>query len=185
ISAERGKETPARRRNLTAFIGEYDVRHGYKCIGNSDSYLASQVIVATHVPRMLVDVRCDAVELEHIEIIGLELAQRIVDARHYVFGRNELPARVFGGTGFGSDDQGVARRQFDRSADHWLGAIGGSGVDDVNPKIECEVDQRDDLGFRSALSQPESAEPATAQTGRADLEPCPAKCPVNHHTFPR
>ena len=46
ISAERGKETPARRRNLTAFIGEYDVPHGYKCIGNSDSYLASQVVVA-------------------------------------------------------------------------------------------------------------------------------------------
>ena len=38
---------PTRRRDLTAFIGEYDVPHGHKCIGNSDSYLASQVIVAT------------------------------------------------------------------------------------------------------------------------------------------
>ena len=47
ISAERGKETPAQRRDLTAFIGEDDVPHGHKCIGNSDSYLASQVIVAT------------------------------------------------------------------------------------------------------------------------------------------
>jgi hypothetical protein len=47
ISAERGKETPARRRDLTAFIGEHDVPHGHKCIGNGDSYLASQVIVAT------------------------------------------------------------------------------------------------------------------------------------------
>jgi len=47
ISAERGKETPARRRDLTAFVGEYDVPHGHKCIGNSDSYLTSQVIVAT------------------------------------------------------------------------------------------------------------------------------------------
>jgi hypothetical protein len=47
ISAERGKETPARRRNLTAFIGEYDVPHCHKCIGNSDSYLARQVIVTT------------------------------------------------------------------------------------------------------------------------------------------
>jgi hypothetical protein len=47
ISAERGKETPARRRDLTAFIGEYDVSHRHECIGNSDSYLASQVIVAT------------------------------------------------------------------------------------------------------------------------------------------
>src|SRR3981189_4018956 len=47
ISAERGKETPARRRDLTAFIGEHDVPHGHKCIGNSDSYLASQVVVAT------------------------------------------------------------------------------------------------------------------------------------------
>ena len=37
ISAERGKETPARRRDLTAFIGEYDVPHSDKCIGNSDS----------------------------------------------------------------------------------------------------------------------------------------------------
>jgi hypothetical protein len=47
INAERGKETPARRRHLTAFIGEYDVTHGNKRVGNSDPYLASQVIVAT------------------------------------------------------------------------------------------------------------------------------------------
>src|SRR6266566_3113069 len=47
INAEPGKETLARRRDLTAFIGEYDVPHGHKCIGDSDSYLASQVIVAT------------------------------------------------------------------------------------------------------------------------------------------
>ena len=47
INAEPGKETLARRRDLTAFIGEYDVPHGHKCIGNSDSYLASQVIIAT------------------------------------------------------------------------------------------------------------------------------------------
>ena len=47
IGAERGKEVPTRRRDLTAFIGKYDVPHGHKCIGNSDSYLASQVIVAT------------------------------------------------------------------------------------------------------------------------------------------
>ncbi len=47
ISAERGKETRARGRDLTAFIGEYDVPHGHKCVGNSDSDLTSQVIVAT------------------------------------------------------------------------------------------------------------------------------------------
>ena len=47
INAERGKETPTRRRDLTAFIGEYDVPHGHKRIGNSNSYLASEVIVAT------------------------------------------------------------------------------------------------------------------------------------------
>jgi len=47
INPERGKETLARRRDLTAFIGEHDVPHGHKRIGNSDSYLASQVIVAT------------------------------------------------------------------------------------------------------------------------------------------
>ena len=47
ISAERGKEMPTRRRDLTAFIGEYDVPRGHKCIGDSDSYLASQVMVST------------------------------------------------------------------------------------------------------------------------------------------
>ena len=47
INAEREKETPARRRDLATFIGEHDMPHGHKCIGNSDSYLASQVIVAT------------------------------------------------------------------------------------------------------------------------------------------
>jgi hypothetical protein len=47
ISTELGKEMPARRRDLTAFIGEYDVPHGNKRIGNGDSHLPSQVIVAT------------------------------------------------------------------------------------------------------------------------------------------
>ena len=47
INAEPGKETLARRRDLTAFIGEYDVPHDHKCIGDSYSYLAGQVIVAT------------------------------------------------------------------------------------------------------------------------------------------
>src|SRR6202171_4073986 len=47
INPERGKETPARRQDLTAFIGEHNVPHGHKCIGNSDSGLASQMIVAT------------------------------------------------------------------------------------------------------------------------------------------
>jgi hypothetical protein len=47
VNAERGKKAPTRRRDLTAFIGEHDVSHGHKCIGNSDPYLASQVIVAT------------------------------------------------------------------------------------------------------------------------------------------
>lgn len=47
INPERGKEKLARRRDLTAFIGKYDVPHGHKCIGNSDPDLASQVIVAT------------------------------------------------------------------------------------------------------------------------------------------
>ena len=47
INAERGKETLARRRDLTAFIGEYDVPHGHECVGDSDPDLTSQVIVAT------------------------------------------------------------------------------------------------------------------------------------------
>ena len=47
INPERRKEKLARRRDLTAFIGEYDVPHGHKCVGNSNSYLASQVVVAT------------------------------------------------------------------------------------------------------------------------------------------
>src|SRR5262249_53031890 len=47
INAERGKETLARRRDLSAFIGECDVPHGHKGVGNSHSYLASQVVVAT------------------------------------------------------------------------------------------------------------------------------------------
>ena len=58
INAPRGKETPARRRHLTAFIGEYDVPHRHKCIGNSDSYLASQVIVATSGKTQCIVVCC-------------------------------------------------------------------------------------------------------------------------------
>ena len=47
IGPERGKETFTRRRDLSSFIGEYDVPHGHKCVGNRDPYLASQVVIAT------------------------------------------------------------------------------------------------------------------------------------------
>jgi len=47
LNAELAKETPARSGDLTTFIGEHDVPHGHKCIGNSVPYLASQVIVST------------------------------------------------------------------------------------------------------------------------------------------
>jgi hypothetical protein len=138
-----------------------------------------------HIASMLVDVRRDGMELEHVEIIGLELAQRIVDARHDVFRRKKLPGRVIGGTGLGSNDQAIARQRFDRSADHRLGAIGSSRVDDIDPKIDGEVDKRDDFSFRFALSQPEPAEPATAEPGCTDLEPGPAECPINHRKLYR
>src|SRR5260370_3162337 len=47
INAEPGKETLPRRRDLTAFIGQYDVPHGHKGIRDSDSYLAIHQIVPT------------------------------------------------------------------------------------------------------------------------------------------
>jgi hypothetical protein len=67
INAQRRKETPARRRHLTAFIGEYDVSHGYKCIGNSDSYLASQVIEATSGKTQCIVVCCPRLMLSSID----------------------------------------------------------------------------------------------------------------------
>jgi hypothetical protein len=36
INSEHGKETLARRRDLAALIGKYDISHGHKCIGDSD-----------------------------------------------------------------------------------------------------------------------------------------------------
>ena len=47
INAKRGKETFARRRQFTAFVREYDVPFGDECVGNSDPYLAGQVVIAT------------------------------------------------------------------------------------------------------------------------------------------
>ena len=47
IGAERGEEPLARSRDFAALIGQYDVTHGRKRIGNGDPYSAGQVIVAT------------------------------------------------------------------------------------------------------------------------------------------
>jgi len=47
IDAERGEKALARRRDLAALVGEYDVPLGDKRISDGDSYLTSQMIVAT------------------------------------------------------------------------------------------------------------------------------------------
>jgi hypothetical protein len=121
--------------------------------------------------RVPVDLRRKGVELEHVEVVGLKPAQRIVDARHHLAGWEWRPGPVFGGTGLGGDHQAVARHRFNRLADHRLGAVSSSGVDDVDAEIEGNADQRNDLGLRFAVRQPEPAEPPPPRPTALTLSP--------------
>ena len=71
----------------------------------------------------------------------------------------------------GADHHIFARHGFERLAQHRLGAVGGGGVEDVDPVIERRVNNADRVGLGFAGAEPEAAEPAATEPGDADLEP--------------
>ena len=121
-------------------------------------------------------------ELEHVDAVDAEFAQRVVEAGDDPLRRPALAAADDGG--LGGDHHAIARHGLDRLADHALGVIGRGGVEQVHALIERGMDDGDGTGLGAAGVQPQPAEPAAAQAGDADLEFRPAQRRVFHSLRP-
>src|SRR5262249_25898731 len=82
-----------------------------------------------------------------------------------------------------ADHDILARHRFDRLAEDPFGAIGGGSIEQINPELHGLSDYGDSIGLALSLSQPQLAEPATAEPGDADLQsPVAEGCVI--HRFP-
>jgi hypothetical protein len=122
------------------------------------------------------------VQLEDVNIVGAELLERIVEARHRVRGGGTALAQR--DPRLGRDHDTVARNGLDRLANDAFRAVDRGGVEQIDPEIERLAHERH--GFRLALAgpEPEPAEAAAAQPGDADHEPGAAEPNVLHSIEP-
>ena len=127
---------------------------------------------------LLVCLRHYTVQLEDIDIVGAEAAQRVVKARNGALGG--APTLATRNPGLGGDQDIIARDMLDRLADDLFGAIGRGGVEQIDAHVQRLADEGDGLGRALAGAEPEPAEPATAETGDADPELGAAECDIFH-----
>ena len=131
-----------------------------------------------HVAHIVVAGGRHGVELEHIDAVDAEFAQRVVEAGDDALRRIALAAAEH--RRLGGDHHPIARHALDRLADHALGVIGRGGVEQVHAVVESRMDDRDGAGLGAAGVQPQPAETAAAEAGDADLEFRPAQRGVFH-----
>src|SRR5215475_13808900 len=107
-------------------------------------------------------------ELEDVDVIGAQLPERVVEARHRTLGSRA--ALAVGDPGFGGDHHTVARNSLDCLADHVLCPVNGGGVEQIDPQIQRLMDQRYGLGFAHTGAEPKPAEAGATEPGDADPE---------------
>ena len=128
---------------------------------------------------MIVFMRLDPVQIEHVDIIGAHHAQRIVEARDHALARPPLAVAI--DRRLGRDHDLVARQRLERPPDHALGAVGRRGVDEVDAEIDRLKHQPRRLLLALAGLEPKPREPAGAKAGNADAEAGAAEGGVVHY----
>ena len=78
--------------------------------------------------------RGDNVQLEHVNVVVVELTQGVLEARYDPRRRNGCTAAI--DQGFRSDDNAVTRHRFDRFANQRFGAIGSGSIQEIEPHIQ-------------------------------------------------
>ena len=90
---------------------------------------------------MVVGRRRNAVQLEDIDIVGAELAQRVVEARRRRARRRSRPAAR--DPRLGGRSPPVARHRSRRLAEDRFGPVDGGGIEQIDAEIERLVDEGD------------------------------------------
>src|SRR5260370_30817719 len=129
---------------------------------------------------MLIGARRHPVQLIDVDVVGIELPQWLVeacdDALRRRMGVAEAERRL------GANYDILAPHRFDRLAEHLLGAVCRSGIEQIDPELQRLPDDRDRVDLAPALRQSQLAEPAAAEPGDADPQPCLAERGVIHHS---
>src|SRR5581483_1380919 len=131
-----------------------------------------------HVARMVVHVGLNAVQIEHVDVVGTEQPQRIVEARHHPLGRPPLAVALDGR--FGGEDDGLAPDSLERLADHAFCAVGRRGIDEVDAKLDGVAHEPRRLLLIQAGFQPHAGKAAGAEPGDADAQAGFAESGVLH-----
>ena len=118
----------------------------------------------------------DPVELEDVDMVGAQQAERGLQAGDDLVRRQCLVAIV--DIGLGGNHHLVAGDAGEALADHTLGAVGCSRVEQGDAEIKRAPDQRHRFRLALAGGEPEPAEPTAAEAGDTDLESGAAKCDV-------
>jgi hypothetical protein len=130
------------------------------------------------VARVVVGSRCHAVQLVDVDIVGGEPAQRVVERGDSTCGTRVRVADIE--RRFGRNHDLFARHPLERLAEHRFGTVGGGRVEQVDPEVECLMDQRHGLGLAFASAEPEPTEPTAAQPRDTDPNSGSAEYPVLH-----
>src|SRR6185503_16798098 len=126
---------------------------------------------------LVVGRRPQPVQVEDVDVVGVELAQRVVEiGEHGGAGR---------GVALGRDDDAVARAALDGLADDALRLVGRGGVEEVDAEVERLAHERHRLRLGQARAQPDAAVAAAAQARNADLQAGLAERGVVHRLPPR
>ena len=91
-------------------------------------------------------------QLIHIDDVGIELAQRIVEAGDDRLGGG-VPA-ADRERGLGGNHDILTRHPLDRLAEHILGAVGRRGIEEIDPQLDRLADHRYRMPLALALGEP-------------------------------
>ena len=128
--------------------------------------------------RVVVLRRRQPVQVEEINVVGAEPAQRGVEARHHGLGRLGCAGRC--DLGLGRDDHVIARAALDGLADDLLGAVRLGRVDEVDAEVERLPHKGDGLRGGEAGALADAAVAAAAEPGDADFQAGAAEGCVLH-----
>jgi hypothetical protein len=118
------------------------------------------------------------VQLIDVDVLGIELAQRIVERGDGAFGARIRVADIE--RRLGGDDDLLARNRLERLAEYGLGAVGGGGVEEIDAEIERLMDQRYRLGLAPAAAEAEPTEAPAAEPGDTRPQTGPSEHDVFH-----
>ena len=122
--------------------------------------------------------RRQPVQVEQVDVVGAEPAQRGVEARDHGVGR--LGRAGCRDVGLGRDDELITRAALDGLADDLLGAVRLGRVDQIDAEVEGFAHQRDGLRSGEAGALADAAVAAAAEPGDADFQAGAAEGGVLH-----